>query len=67
RVVLVWYGAFAGHCSLFPTAAVMAAFKDELAGLSTSKGTVQFPLGDALPLALIKKIVKARLAAVVGA
>src|SRR5215469_16462285 len=39
--VLVWYAAFADHCSLFPTAAVIAQFKDELEGFSTSKGTIQ--------------------------
>jgi uncharacterized protein YdhG (YjbR/CyaY superfamily) len=64
RVVLVWYGAFADHCSLFPTAAVIEAFRIELAGYRTSKGTIHFPTGKRLPIALIKKIVKARVAAV---
>jgi uncharacterized protein YdhG (YjbR/CyaY superfamily) len=58
--VLVWYGAFANHLSLFPTAAVLDAFKDELKDFSTSKGTVQFPTDKPLPIALIKKLVKAR-------
>jgi uncharacterized protein YdhG (YjbR/CyaY superfamily) len=35
--VLVWYAAFADHCSLFPTNAVIVAFKDELKGFTTSK------------------------------
>ena len=60
--VLVWYAAFSEHCSLFPTAAVIEEFKDELAGFATSKGTVQFPTDKALPAALIRKIVKARVA-----
>jgi uncharacterized protein YdhG (YjbR/CyaY superfamily) len=60
--VLVWYAAFANHCSLFPTAAVMDEFKNELKGFITSKGTVQFPLDKPLPVALIKKIVKTRVA-----
>lgn len=60
--VLVWLGAFADHCSLFPTAAVIEQFKSELAGFSTSKGTIHFPLDKPLPIALIKKIVKARVA-----
>jgi uncharacterized protein YdhG (YjbR/CyaY superfamily) len=60
RRVLVWYAAFANHCSLFPTAAVIDAFKDELKGFSTSKGTIHFPLDEPLPIALIKKLVKAR-------
>jgi uncharacterized protein YdhG (YjbR/CyaY superfamily) len=58
--VLVWYAAFSNHCSLFPTAAVIEAFRDELEGFPTSKGTVKFPLDKPLPIALIKKLVKAR-------
>jgi uncharacterized protein YdhG (YjbR/CyaY superfamily) len=59
--VLVWYAAFSNHCSLFPTAAVIEAFKDELNGFSLSKGTIQFPLNKPMPIALIKKLVKARM------
>ena len=61
-VVLVWYAAFADHCSLFPTAAVIEKFKNELRGFSTSKGTIHFPFGEPLPIRLIKKLVKARVA-----
>ena len=60
KKVLVWYAAFANHCSLFPTASVIKAFKDELKGFSTSKGTVHFPLDKPMPVELIKKVVKAR-------
>jgi uncharacterized protein YdhG (YjbR/CyaY superfamily) len=60
--VLVWYAAFTDHVSLFPGGAVLAQFKDELAGFKTSKGTVQFPLDKPLPMALIKRVVKARVA-----
>src|SRR5436309_5121491 len=60
--VLVWYAAFSNHCSLFPTAAVIEAFKNELKGFSTSKGTIHFPADKPLPSALVKKLVKARLA-----
>jgi uncharacterized protein YdhG (YjbR/CyaY superfamily) len=60
--VLVWYAAFSEHCSLFPTASVIEGFKSEIAGFTTSKGTVQFPTDKALPVALIKKLVKARVA-----
>jgi uncharacterized protein YdhG (YjbR/CyaY superfamily) len=60
--VLVWYAAFAHHCSLFPTAAVIEQFKDELTGYTAAKGTVQFPLDRPLPLVLIKKLVAARVA-----
>jgi uncharacterized protein YdhG (YjbR/CyaY superfamily) len=60
--VLVWFAAFSNHCSLFPTAAVIEAFSDELRGFSTSKGTIHFPTDKPLPVALVKKLVKARVA-----
>jgi uncharacterized protein YdhG (YjbR/CyaY superfamily) len=62
KKVLVWYAAFSEHCSLFPTAAVIGQFKDELQGFSTAKGTVHFSLAKPMPIALIKKMVQARLA-----
>jgi uncharacterized protein YdhG (YjbR/CyaY superfamily) len=60
--VLVWFAAFSHHCSLFPTASVIEAFKDELKGFVISKGTIQFPVNKPLPAALVKKLVKARVA-----
>lgn len=60
--IVVWYAAFSNHCSLFPTASVIKAFQDELKDFSTSKGTVHFPLDKPLPVALIKKMVKFRVA-----
>jgi uncharacterized protein YdhG (YjbR/CyaY superfamily) len=58
---LVWFAAFSDHCSLFPTASVIEAFKNELKGFSTSKGTIHFATDKPLPAVLIKKMVKARL------
>ena len=58
--VLVWYAAFSNHCSLFPTGAVIEAFKNELKKFSTSKGTIQFSTDKPLPAELVKKLVKAR-------
>jgi uncharacterized protein YdhG (YjbR/CyaY superfamily) len=60
--VLVWFAAFSNHCSLFPGSSVIEAFKNELKGYSTSKGTIHFPLDKPLPTALLKKLVKARIA-----
>jgi uncharacterized protein YdhG (YjbR/CyaY superfamily) len=60
--VLVWFAAFSNHCSLFPTASVIEAFKNELQGFTTSKGTIHFPTDKPLPTALVKKLVKARVA-----
>lgn len=60
---LVYYAAFSNHCSLFPgSGRTIEAFKDELEGYVTSKGTIQFTLEKPLPAALLKKIVKARIA-----
>src|SRR5439155_24482239 len=62
KKIVVWYAAFSNHCSLFPTASVIAKFKDELKSYTISKGTVQFPLDKPIPSALLKRMVKARLA-----
>ena len=64
KVVLIWFAAFANHCSLFPTASVIDDFKAELKDFSTSKGTIHFPIDKPLPTALVKRIVKARVAQV---
>jgi uncharacterized protein YdhG (YjbR/CyaY superfamily) len=60
--VLVWYAAFRNHCSFFPTASVIDAFRKELKGFALSKGTIHFPTDKALPAALVKKMVKMRVA-----
>ncbi|MEQ1472721.1 MAG: DUF1801 domain-containing protein [Candidatus Acidiferrum sp.] len=62
KKTLVYFAAFAKHCSFFPTAAIIEEFKEELAGYSTSKGTVQFPSDKPMPATLVKKMVKARVA-----
>jgi uncharacterized protein YdhG (YjbR/CyaY superfamily) len=63
RKPLAGYAAFKDHCSLFPmSGAVVAAMKDELKDYITSKGAIQFALEKPMPMALVKKIVKARLA-----
>ena len=59
---LVHFAAFKKHIGFYPGAAGIAAFQDELAGYKSAKGSVQFPLGQALPLDLVKKIVKFRVA-----
>ncbi len=60
---LVGYAAFKNHCSFFPMSArLLDDFKDELGACRTSKGTVQFPVDKPLSPALLKKMVKARVA-----
>lgn len=58
--ILVWFAAFSNHCSIFPTASVINALRDELRGFRISKGTVQFPTDKPLPASLVKKMVKLR-------
>ena len=60
--VLVWFAAFSDHCSLFPTASVVEAFKNELKGFSTTKGSIHLPTDKPVPTGLVKKLVKARVA-----
>jgi len=60
--VVMWFAAFANHCSLFPTPRVIEMFKADLKSYTLSKGTIQFPTDKPLPASLIKKMVKARLA-----
>ena len=60
---LVAYAAFKDHCSFFPMqASLIDEMKDELTAYRTAKGTLQFPLDKPLPAALLKKMVKARVA-----
>jgi uncharacterized protein YdhG (YjbR/CyaY superfamily) len=61
--ILVWYAGFKAHTSLFPIGrAIQKALKAPLTGYPTSKGTVRFPLDRPLPVSLLKRLVKARLA-----
>jgi len=61
--LLVAFGAAKNHCSFFPAStAVMAAHRKDLKGYDTSKGTIRFQPDKPLPAALVRKLVKARMA-----
>lgn len=59
---LVYFAAYAKHVGFYPTSSPMVVFADELSKYKTSKGAVQFPLDKKIPSALVKKIVKHRIA-----
>ena len=63
RRVLVFFGAWANHCALYPgSAATLKNFRDELGNFQTRKGTIRFSPDKPLPVALVKKLVKTRIA-----
>lgn len=59
---LVGFAAHTHHIGLYPTPSGIEAFTDELSAYQSSKGAVQFPLDEPMPLELIRKIVKFRVA-----
>ena len=59
--LLVSYGAAAKHCAFYP-GSTLEAFKKEIQGYDTTKGTIRFPADKPLPYALVRKIVTARIA-----
>jgi len=60
---LVHFGAYETHIGFYPGSAAIVAFRKELSKYDGAKGTVRFPIGEPLPLALIARIVKYRVAA----
>ncbi len=58
---LIWFAAFKKHWSLFPGSSVIEKFKSELKDSHISKGTIQFPMDQPIPVGLLKKLVRARI------
>lgn len=59
--LLVAYGAAAKHCAFYP-GSVLGSLKDELKGYDITKGTIRFAPNKPLPRALVRKLVKLRIA-----
>ena len=60
---LVFFGAWTNHCSLYPgNSAILKRFRDDLKDFEIRKGTIRFLPNSPLPVALVKKLVKARVA-----
>lgn len=60
--MLVAFGAAARHCAFYPGAYPVASLRAELEGYDTSKGTIRFQASAPLPAALVRKLVRARVA-----
>lgn len=60
RRVLVMFAHFKAHISLFPTPAVIKAFRKDLAKFTTTSATIHFPHDQPLPKALIRRLVAFR-------
>ena len=61
--MLVAFGATPKHCAFYTmSSTTVAAHKEDLEGYDTSKGTIRFPPDEPLPAALVRKLVKARIA-----
>ena len=64
---LVFFGAWAHHCAFYPgSSATLKKFRKELKDFQTSKGTLRFSPDKPLPVALLKKLVRARIAEIRG-
>jgi len=60
---LVAFGASTNHCAFYPMSGnTVASLRDELKDYETSKGTIRFAADKPLPAALVRKLVKARIA-----
>jgi uncharacterized protein YdhG (YjbR/CyaY superfamily) len=58
---VLYFAGWKEHFSLYPaTAGLVAAFKDDLTPYKLSKGTIRFPLSQAVPARLIARIAKFR-------
>jgi uncharacterized protein YdhG (YjbR/CyaY superfamily) len=63
KTLVAGFSAFAKHCSFFPmSGSIIGKLRGDLAGYETSKGAVRFSTDRVPPAALIRKLVKTRIA-----
>ncbi len=61
--MLVAFGASSNHCAFYPmSSTTVAAHRELLRGFETSKGTIRFRAQRPLPAALVRRLVRARIA-----
>jgi uncharacterized protein YdhG (YjbR/CyaY superfamily) len=58
--ILVYFAAYSKHIGFYPTPNAIVKFKEELSIYKTSKGAIQFPINQPLPVDLITKMVQFR-------
>jgi len=58
---LAYFAYAKAHIGFYVPPPVIAEHKKELKGYTTATATVRFPLDEKLPVALIKKLIKARM------
>lgn len=58
--VLVYFAVSKNHIGFYPTPNPIKVFSKELESYKTSKGAIQFPLDEKIPLTLISKITRFR-------
>lgn len=57
---LVHFAAFKNHIGFYPAPSGLKAFEKEISNYKSSKGSVQFPIDEPIPVSLISRIVKYR-------
>lgn len=55
--MLVFFAAYTNHIGFYPTSSGIIAFKDILGPYKTTKGAIQFPIEQEIPLDLVRDIV----------
>lgn len=63
---LVHFAGYKNHIGFYPTSSGIEAFKGELTRYKSSRGAVQFPIGQPMPKDLIRRIVEFRVAEISG-